>query len=52
MMRTSVVEKVFLTMTIAFGLLGSGVGLYDSICNLIADVKLNPNPFAGLFHFG
>lgn len=51
-MNPPVWEKVILALVIAFGLLGSGVGIYDSIVGLIADVKAHPNPFDGLFHFG
>lgn len=37
---------------IAFGICGSGVGIYVGINDLIEDIRNNPNPFAGLFEFG
>ena len=44
-------EKVLMIIVMLFGIIGSGVGIYLSIEQLINDVKTNPNPFEGLFHF-
>jgi len=43
---------ICLIVVFLFGVVGSGVGLYVSISDMIKDVKANPNPFKGIFHFG
>jgi hypothetical protein len=45
-------ERVVLILVIIFGLVGSIVGIILSTEDLIKNVKNNPNPFKGLFHFG
>jgi len=45
-------EKVFLSLIIFFGIVGSVVGIYVSSESLVANVKAQPNPFSGLFTFG
>jgi hypothetical protein len=35
-----------------FGIIGSAVGIYVSMLQLVDNVKSNPNPFADLFKFG
>jgi len=45
-------EKVLLVLIVVFGLVGSGVGIYTSLEQLVSDVKAHPNPFDGLFRFG
>lgn len=49
--RPPTYEKFLLVFVMLFGLVGSGVGIYLSIKQLISDVQTNPNPFDGLFHF-
>jgi len=44
-------EKFILLAVILFGLVGSGVGLYVGIKQMIKDVEKSPNPFKGLFEF-
>jgi len=46
-----IMEVLILIAIIAFGAVGSGVGLYVGINQLIDDIKQNPNPFKGLFSF-
>eukprot|EP01087_Luapelamoeba_hula_P014167 TRINITY_DN4109_c0_g1_i3.p1 TRINITY_DN4109_c0_g1~~TRINITY_DN4109_c0_g1_i3.p1 ORF type:complete len:469 (-),score=48.09 TRINITY_DN4109_c0_g1_i3:28-1362(-) len=38
-------------LTFVFGLVGSGVGLYEGVKQLIDAIHANPNPFKGLFTF-
>jgi len=38
-------------LTFLFGVVGSGVGLYEAMRQLIEAIENNPNPFSGLFDF-
>jgi len=49
--RTSVLEKILLVVIIAFGTIGSAVGIYVNGKALVEDVEANPNPFSSLFKF-
>lgn len=40
-----------LLLTLVFGVVGSGVGCYTAMKDLINAVKDNPNPFKGIFDF-
>jgi len=48
---TPVIMLIMCIITFLFGLVGSGVGLYEAMKQLIDAVKQNPNPFSGLFEF-
>jgi len=45
-------EKILLVIVIAFGVVGSTVGIYVSVNSLIDDISAQPNPFKDLFTFG
>jgi len=46
-----ILERFILLAVILFGVVGSGVGLYVGIKQMISDVEKSPNPFTGLFVF-
>jgi len=48
----NLLEMIILLAVIVFGIVGSGVGIYESSVQLYDKVKENPNPFKDIFTFG
>jgi len=48
----NLLEMIILLAVIIFGIVGSGVGIYESSVQLYDKVKENPNPFKDIFTFG